>query len=405
MLRMVIGHYMRNLWQGGGIASYVRRLSAAQRAQGHTVWFFDAADAVAPGQRAGDVVYCDQEAQVMGQAMTRGVQVLHTHCALPLQADMLPVLRSVHTHSPYCPSGGRYLKRPDRPCQRPYSVGGCLWGYAVDRCGSLRPKSLRADFATTQNEQQTLGRVQVAVPSAFVRQQMLREGYEPPRVHLLPLPGPAPARMPAPPPPGQARFVFAGRLTPHKGLAWLIESMAQLNAEVELDVAGDGNECDHLKQLARRLGVEQRVRFHGWLEEAALQRLIDAARALVFPSRWHEPFGLVSLEAMARGRAVIAANVGALPEVVVDEQTGLLVEVMNRSSLARAMDRLARDPALAGRLGQAGRQRVAEHYTMDEHLQRLMHLYERSISESDNASGAGTLSAMAAPGGVDSWRV
>jgi glycosyltransferase involved in cell wall biosynthesis len=377
---MVIGHYMRNLWQGGGIASYLRRLSAAQRGEGHDIHFFDLAEAVRPEQRADGVTYCQDDADVVQQALARGVDLLHAHCPLRWRGGALPLFRSVHTHSPYCPSGGRYLKRSDRPCPRRYRLGGCLWGYAVDRCGSLRPSHLLADFAAAKTERHYLPHAHVAAPSAFVRDQMLRQGYDPARVHHLPLPGPPPLATIAPMAPDPARFLFMGRLTPHKGVAWLLESMRHVPPDVQLDIAGDGNERESLEALARQLGLAGRVHFHGWLEGAALDRLLDVARALVFPSRWHEPFGLVSLEAMARGRPVVAAAVGGIPEVVVDGHTGLLVDVDDRAALSGALNRLAGDAGLAARLGRAAHQRLREHYTMEEHLQCLKDLYRRCLS-------------------------
>lgn len=385
--RMVIGHYMRNMWQGGGIASYLRRLTTGQIAGGHRVIFLDLMQAVKEKDRKEGTIYCAGEGDVMAKARRAGVELLHAHCALACEMEGLPMLRSVHTHSPYCPSGGRYLKRQDRPCNRRYSAAGCAWGYLVDRCGSIRPGTMRKDFATTQGEIARLGAHHAAVPSAFVRDQMIRQGYDAARVHLLELPAPQPVDCVVALPDGPARFVLVGRLTPHKGAAWAIESMLQVLPEAQLDVAGDGNELDALRELAKRLGLGDRVTFHGWVEGTALDRLIDGARVVVFPSRWHEPFGLVSLEAMSRGRAVIASNVGALPEVVEDEVTGLIVDVLDRPSLAAAMNRLAHDGALAARLGRAGHERLRMRYRLEDHLKRLDALYVRCATEDARGGG------------------
>ncbi len=385
--RMIIGHYMRNMWQGGGIASYLRRLTAGQVAEGHRVVFLDLAQAVAEKDRKEGTIYCDGEQAVVSHAKRAEVELLHTHCAIRCEMGELPLLRSVHTHSPYCPSGGRYLKRQDRPCNRRYSAAGCAWGYLVDRCGSIRPGTMRKDFATTQDEIARLGSHPVAVPSAFVRDQMVRQGYDAGRVHLLELPAPEAVEEITPLPEGPARFAFIGRLTPHKGAAWAIEAMQRVMPGAVLDVAGDGNEMVELRELAARLGLGGRVRFHGWVEGEALDRLIDGVRAVVFPSRWHEPFGLVSLEAMARGRAVIASNVGALPEVVKDGATGLIVDVMDRAGLAAAMNRLGHDAELATRLGHAGHERLRTRYRLEEHLKQLDALYERCATEEARENG------------------
>lgn len=376
---MIIAHYMPGLWDNGGINRYIGRLARAQQAAGHEVIHLDLSAVVPPTDRHKDTLYCDSEAAVANTAHRMGAQVLHVHRDFPSELGrIIPIVRSVHDHTPYCPSGGRYLRRSDQPCNRAYSLGGCLWGHAVDRCGSVRPGALIRSFATTRREMRRLAGITTLVASRFVEQQMLRQGYDAARLVRLPMPAP-PVMDRVAPPPAAGSFVFLGRLVPHKGLAWLLRNVALMPESASLDIAGEGNEMQAMTNLAANLGLQNRVRFHGWLDSTSVERLIDNATALIVPSRWHEPFGLVSLEAMARGRAVIASNTGALPEVIVDGQSGLIVPVEDRDGLASAMHKLIASNGLAGEMGRAGWKLAGERYSMEAHLRGVMDAYAAAI--------------------------
>jgi glycosyltransferase involved in cell wall biosynthesis len=179
-------------------------------------------------------------------------------------------------------------------------------------------------------------------------------------------------------------------MIPHKGVEWLLRAATRVRSDVRIELAGTGNQEADYRALAKSLGLGDRVRFHGWLEGGAVDELLRGARALVFPSIWHEPAGLVAFEAMVAGRAVIGSRVGGIPEMVTDGVSGVLVEPGDEAGLAAEIDRLARDGELARRLGGAGRAIAAERHTMDAHLDRLTALYARWVrADVDGVEGAG----------------
>jgi glycosyltransferase involved in cell wall biosynthesis len=374
---MRIAHYMREMFEPGGIASYIRRISAAQKQLGHEVLFFDRL----PQKHTSPehVEFIIDDIDLMLEAQVRKLDILHVHCDVDLFTFKVPVIRTVHTHSPYCPSQGRFLKNPGCPCDRNYSLLGCLWGHAVNRCGSLRPTALTRNFKTVRTERRTLPNIRSIAISEFAKQQMIRAGYPADRIEVLLNPAPAATDYTAPPENGPPRFVFLGRMIPHKGVDWLLRSISHLRADATFDLAGTGNQEAEYRVLAKQLGLEQRVTFHGWLAPDAAQQLVKNARALIFPSIWHEPGGLVALEAMANGRAVIASQVGGLTEIFADQQSGLLVPPGDAPALAAAIDRLAADHDLARRLGQTGRQRALDHHSLESHVQSLLALYAHPV--------------------------
>src|SRR5206468_8794383 len=137
--------------------------------------------------------------------------------------------------------------------------------------------------------------------------------------------------------------------------------------ELRLDIAGRGPLENALRALARELGIAEAVSFLG--QVAPIQSAIESAGAVVVPSLG-EGFGMVALEAMERGRPVVAAAVGGLAEIVVDGVTGLLVPSGEVEPLAAAIVRLGRDPELAARMGRAGRERALADFPQERATDR-----------------------------------
>jgi glycosyltransferase involved in cell wall biosynthesis len=382
---MHIGHYAPDIWAPGGVTSYMRRVGRAQAARGETVSYVGLTD---PGLDVPDDLtptrVRDENALYRWAASAR-LDVLHVH--KPLQTPpprSLPLLRTLHDHAANCPSGSRYLARSQRPCNRVSGVGACTWGYLVDDCGSLRPSTARRNVARFRREHHTLKAVTMHAVSNHVRDRMVADGYEASRIHVLHSPAPpGPSSYDPPPRSGPVRFLFLGRLVPEKGLAPLLRALSRLPDHIRLDVAGEGHQRAAMQTLSDRLGLADRVTFHGWLGPDLLGGLMRQARAVVFPSLWNEPAGLISLEAAAAGRAVIASHVGGIPEYASDA-FALLTPPGAPSALADAMSTLASDYERAAELGHAGRRIVAERLSMDRFLSGLRALYrvvrERALS-------------------------
>lgn len=228
--------------------------------------------------------------------------------------------------------------------------------------------------------------------SGYERDQMLRHGFRSELVHLIhngiedPLAGGAAGGRSG----GGALTVgVVARLEKAKGIEWLIRAIARLAGEgwggerLRCVMVGRGSEEESLKALARSLGVDEQVRFAGYVPHAA--RLMQSWDVFVLPSI-EEPFGLVCVEAMASELPVVASRVGGIPEIVKDGETGLLVPPADDEALAGALVRLAGDPELRRRLGKAGRARFLELFTVEAMAKKTLELYERAL-ESRRASG------------------
>ena len=178
-------------------------------------------------------------------------------------------------------------------------------------------------------------------------------------------------------------YVLAiGRHVPQKGFDVLLRAFAELRAapgpEFDLILAGDGPEHVALRTLAAELGVAGRVHFPGRVEHDEALRLFAGCLFFVLPSRL-EPFGLVNLEAMVAGRAVVASRTGGVPEIVLHGQTGLLVPPDNVAALAGTMGRVAASASLRQYLGDAGKERVKQ-FTWSAAVDRYFQVYERVLT-------------------------
>src|ERR1700694_1687040 len=178
-----------------------------------------------------------------------------------------------------------------------------------------------------------------------------------------------------------------GRLALQKGQRHLIGAMPLLLERVphaHAVIAGGGDLEDFLRDLASDMGVAERVHVLGPRKD--VPALMHAMYVFAMPSIW-EGFGLVLLEAMAAGRPIVASRVATIPEVVVDGETGLLVPAGDPLALAEAVAQLADQPAVARRLGEAGRERLRRHFSLEKMVGDTELLYRELVDERASAIG------------------
>ncbi len=189
------------------------------------------------------------------------------------------------------------------------------------------------------------------------------------------------------PPPAEPRLAAVGRLIPIKGFDVLLEAFRLARAEVPaltLDIAGSG-------PLERELRARapDGVTFLGRV--ASVAQVYERSSIVVVPSRG-EGFGMVALEAAERGRAAIVSDVGGLPEIVADGETGLVVPPADPERLAAALVSLARDPARVRSLGEAARRRAVTQFSAAGTADRIDALYRTLLQSRSTAAAASSTS-------------
>ncbi len=184
--------------------------------------------------------------------------------------------------------------------------------------------------------------------------------------------------------PSTPRVVYAGRLAPEKGVDVLLRAFAKCVSELpsaQLDIIGDGPERHALTQLTNSLGLHSHVHFLGHLSRDRMESACEAAWVQAVPSQWPEPFGNVSTEAMMRGTAVIASDVGGQRDIVVHDQTGLLLPAADVAAWHAALQRLLTDRDLAESMGRAGRVRALSMFGEAACLDQWESLYREIVAE------------------------
>lgn len=172
--------------------------------------------------------------------------------------------------------------------------------------------------------------------------------------------------------------LFVGRLRYYKGVEYLLDAMARLDADADLLVVGDGEERPTLERLATTLGVDDAVSFLGYVSDDILTRCYETADLFVLPSvAPSEAFGVVQLEAMAHGIPVVNTNLPTgVPWVSPDGETGRTVPPKDAPALADAIDELLADPDRRQRLGEIARTRVETQFSRERRLDRITAVYD-----------------------------
>jgi len=166
---------------------------------------------------------------------------------------------------------------------------------------------------------------------------------------------------------------MAGRLSTEKGGAVFLQALAKTPESVLGVLIGDGPQAEEYRALAASLGIADRVRFVGFRSDIA--SAIGALNALVLASTWAEPCAAVIQQAMALGKPVIGTDIGGTPEMIDDQNTGILVPPADADALARAIAELASNPEKRRRMGDAGQKRADELFTLSHMVDRIEGLY------------------------------
>lgn len=390
----------------GGVETYLERVIAGL-ADRHTIAFWSATSdlgdrgtiALPPGVAA--VSTAERPESVM-RLRTFAPDVLFMHGlgdpALEAQLlDIAPAVAVQHNYHGTCISGSKTMSWPHvRACDRRFGPA-CLALYFPRRCGGLNPLTMAQLYAAQTARLATLRRCAAIVTlSGHMREELLRQALPAERVHVIP-PFVAGRPVHADEPTSsnaEIRLLFLGRLEPLKGVGRLLDALPlvadALGRRVVLTVVGDGAERRSLEAQARRLEATQpsvSVRFTGWQQGESRDRLLAGSHALVVPSLWPEPFGLVGLEAAVAGVPAVAFDTGGIGDWLKDGVTGCLAraEGARPGALAEAIARCVGDAGEHARLAR-GAQASATHWTVERHLTSLESVLERA-ARSAAASG------------------
>jgi glycosyltransferase involved in cell wall biosynthesis len=240
-----------------------------------------------------------------------------------------------------------------------------------DESTSLAGRLLRSADRVNSVSAAVLTQAHRLVPEIVSRSSVIHNGLNEPSM--------APTVLPFAP----ARLLCLGRLTRQKGFDIALAALSLIRthfANVRLVIAGDGVERRELEQQIDELGLSGAVECLGWVAPDQIPTLINSATVVLMPSRF-EGLPLVALQAAMAARPIVASRVGGIPEVVVHQETGLLVDPENASALADAVTFLLANPAIAAEMGHSGRRRVREVFSWEKCVVRYKNLYDQLTRE------------------------
>ena len=314
----------------GGIEIFAERHVARLRAEGHEV----------------DV------ASDIRQEMGRYDEIIVHKCSDVATLEGFPPEKTVyyvHDHEPICPRTYAYT-----PLKRNCTRAGGLWPciFCAPLCRNWKG-ALKRVLSQSRRKRAMARFRKLVVISEFMKGRLVANGIpaekivvESPKIESLRV-GIGSDRVADSTPtlndptstlndPNHAfvDILYVGQLIRGKGVQLLLAAMARMKTPRTLDIVGTGNMEPKLKALAEELGIADRVRFNGFRQNP--QDWMRAARCVVVPSFWQEPYGLVAAEAVALGRPVVAFAIGGLPEACGGKAT--LVPPGDIAALAKALE-------------------------------------------------------------------
>ena len=227
----------------------------------------------------------------------------------------------------------------------------------------------RAEWVTCVS-QSSLCQAREVLPEIADRSSVIYNGLKVPNLASTPLPWEPP------------RLLCLGRLSREKGFDLALTAFATASKyfpTVRMMIAGDGPERNALEFQSARLGLTSKVNFLGWISPDGVPALINSATIVILPSR-SEGLPLVLGEAGYMGRPIVAARVGGLPEILLHQKTGMLVDKDDSGGLGEAIAFLLGQPKIAVEMGQRARDRALELFDFTSFVDAYDALYHKVVS-------------------------
>lgn len=331
-------------------------------------------------QMAARTIWSTESYQVVEQRLKKNsYDILHVQNFFPLispsiyyaaKAAGVPVIQTLRNYRLFCPNA--LFFRDGKVCEdclgKAIPYPGILHGcYRESRIAS---SGVAAMLITHRALKTWENKVDLFITlTNFARQKCIEGGLHADKIVVKPnfvSPDPGIGK-------GEGGYaLFVGRLSAEKGLDTLLSAWEQLDKQIPLKIVGDGPLAEKVIEAAKRL---PQVEWLGRKPVAEVHALMGNAMFLVFPSKWYETFGRVAVEAFAKGTPVIAAEIGAIAELVESGRTGLTFQPNNSQDLAAKVERLLANPAQLAQMRLEVRKEFLAKYTAEQNYQQLHDIY------------------------------
>jgi len=291
----------------------------------------------------------------------------------------MPSVVSLHDYFLACPNGAYYRFPAGVPCSKKPMSAGCIAAKCDSRSRLHKMVRVARQIGTVRALRRAASSLSVINVSSFaesITEPLIPKEH---RRYLVRSPIEI-ARQPPVAVKDNSEFIFVGRMTAEKGVRQLADAARRTG--LPLTFVGDGPLLEEIQAAGGP------IKCVGWVDARTVSEFMNRARALIFPSTWYEPGGLVALEALAHGIPVIASRVTAPSDLVVDGKNGFVIDPNDAAMLDMRMQALA-DNATAERMGRDAFDRYwAKPQTEEAHISALLEVYQAILREHRRASMA-----------------
>lgn len=332
------------------------------------------------------VIYSKTSKQKLSQLLDKypvdigHIQNIHSHITPSifhtLKKRNIPIVWTLHDGFLLCPNSIFFSK--NRVCEK--CEGRKFYNVLIRKC---RKNSYAASFIVMLEEyiHRFFGLLKLVdffiTPSRFLRNEMIEYGFSSDKV--IHIPNFIDTKNIKVLSEDDSYILYSGRLSYEKGLKTLIKSISLTNC-IKLLLAGDGPMRSGLEKFAKET-ANDRIKFLGYIERNKMQKYIADASFVVLPSECYENFPYSILEAFASGKPVVGSNIGGIPELVKDGETGLLFEPGNADDLAEKIEWMIDHPKERHEMGQRARELVEKEYNPELHYERLLSVYKMALKK------------------------
>lgn len=378
----------------GGIQSYIKHVSSLLQARGHEVEIYS------PHEERKDFhghltrwISFQDYSQIKKIIARRRPDIVHAHSIsmrvspLPCLAARqcgIPVVMTVHDFNYICPRKWM-IYRDGRECRLGFGLH-CL----ISNCRSSKNGRRYLLYHNLRWLKVSLHRWQLKKyvqefisPSRILGNWMEKSLGLDHVIHMANfIPGMLSGNFDLP----ENRWIlFVGRLSREKGVDTLLKALPvvlESIPEAFLTIVGDGPDKYRLEKLARELRISEKVNFVGMVDNARLSAYYLHAGVCVIPSLWMENCPVSALEALAFGRPLVGSNIGGIPELIEDGETGFICKPDDEIDLALRLSTLLGNDKLMHKFSRAARKRFLRHYTEEKHGEALINVYQKVLRAS-----------------------
>jgi glycosyltransferase involved in cell wall biosynthesis len=324
------------------------------------------------------------------------IEIIHVHSLsspklIELCLKLAPVVRTMHEPRMICPGQGKFLRKSEQICKKPYGLH-CFYHAYKEGCCNRHPKRLLKAYNNVNFETKiaSIKYAAIFVMSDYILDEALKVGYNKNKLFLNPCFTPTIIKeviidcindeLKS--------IVYIGRLSRTKGVHYAIKSVITLlkqGYKVQFDIVGAGHDENYFKSLVPKQYKSQFI-FHGWQDRVTVDLILNKAYVVLFPSIYPEAFGITGIEAMMRAKPVVGFNVGGVSTWLKNNETGFLVEQKNYTEMANKVARLIDDVFLYKHFSTISRDIAISEFSEEKHLNLLKTAYKKILFHESRSS-------------------